>query len=305
MKSPQTRALAVASVALATLLSASPAHAQDADSKPASAEEVELSYKEYAKKGGQAFAAKEYEKAVEAFERAYELKPVPNLLYNIGRALEKVGEFERAKEAYTKFVTQPDVELRARQDALQRIKTLQEVIALRKSGEAVDAAKVDEEQGEHQLADTEVPEGDKPGGGGVGKAGADGADLGDATSPDAVESTPTAAYILMGTGAAALVGSGVFGYLTYSQNGEASDAETLGARRDAAETGQTYAYLADGMLVGGVILAGLGTYLWLSAPVDSTPSGSAGAGSTDESPQARVAPSIGANGAALTFTLDF
>src|SRR5690554_1256977 len=157
MLSTKTQALAVASVALATFLSAPPAHAQDGNSPQPSAEEAELSYKEYAKKGGEAFAAKNYVEAAEAFERAYELKPVPNLLYNIGRAREKLGEFERANEVYTKFVTQPDVELKARQDALQRIKTLQEVIALQKSGESVDAAEVDKEQGEHQLADAEVP----------------------------------------------------------------------------------------------------------------------------------------------------
>lgn len=297
MLSTKTQLVVVASVALATFFSASPAHAQDGNSPPESTEEAELSYKEYARKGGEAFAAKNYVEAAEAFERAYELKPVPNLLYNIGRAREKLGEFERANEVYTKFVTQPDVELKARQDALQRIKTLQEVIALQKRGESVDAAAVDKEQGEHQLADAEAPAAEVVDAQDIGAQDAHAQSV-----PQLAEPSPVAAYVLLGAGAASLIGSGVFGYLTYAKSQAASDADTLAARRDEAASGRTYAYISDGLLVGGVILAGLGTYFWLSGSTDSA---DAGAGSADESPQARVTPGLSATGAALTFTLDF
>ncbi|TDP64515.1 tetratricopeptide repeat protein [Bradymonas sediminis] len=306
MLSTKTRALAAASIAFATYLCAPPVYAQDGAPgavKGSPAEDGGLTYKEYANQGAQAFAAKQYAQAAEAFERAYELNPVPNLLYNIGRAREKLGLFESANAAYTQFVTQPDVELKARQDALQRIKTLKEVIALQKGGEVVDAGEVDREQGDHGLAEAPEMALDEATSARIAEALAEAENdrVQPGTPPlrvsppaEATEAIPTTAYILMGTGAASLIGSGVFGYLTYAQSTAADDATTLDARRDENSTGQSYAYVADGMLVGGVILAGLGTYFWLSSPSDSTTSA-----------QARVTPSIGASGAALTFTLDY
>jgi len=303
MLSTKTRALAAASIAFATYLCAPPVYAQDGEPGAVNGSPADgggLTYKEYANQGAQAFAAKQYAQAAEAFERAYELNPVPNLLYNIGRAREKLGLFESANAAYTQFVTQPDVELKARQDALQRIKTLKEVIALQKGGEVVDAGEVDREQGEHDLAEAALDDATSAR---IAAALAEGENerVQPETPPlkvsppaEARASIPTTPYILMGAGAASLIGSGVFGYLTYAQSSAAEDATSIDARRDENSTGQTYAYVADGMLVGGVILAGLGTYFWLTSPGDSTTSA-----------QARVTPSIGASGAALTFTLDY
>lgn len=255
-----------------------------------------LTYKQWASQGAQAFADKDYDGAVEAFEQAYSLNPAPNLLYNIGRALEKQGRFEEANDAYTRFVTQPDVELKARQDALQRIETLKKVLSLEESGEEIDAEAVDKEQGQHQLAATDIAEED-----------AEPQELDEVGAPEAPEEEQydhTLAYIFGGSGAAVLVGSGVFAYLSHAEMKNAQDATTLSGRREANDAGETYALVADGLLLGGAALAGVGLVLWLTATPES-PERSTDEALDEDSTQISLSPQLGADRAGLTFTLDF
>ncbi|QDG52768.1 hypothetical protein FIV42_19075 [Persicimonas caeni] len=246
-------------------------------------------FRQLAAAGSKAFAAKDYETAEKAFRQAYAIKPVPNLLYNIGRALEKQGDFEAATDFYEKFVNEPDVELKARRDALQRLKTLREVLALREEGEEVDQEEVEQKQGDHELAE---------------------AGEGEQTQPDAVEEPPvvveddyTLAYTFTGLGAATLVGSGVFAILAAGEKSNADDAATLAERRDAADTGQTYTTVADSMLAAGAVLTGVGIYFFASPPQESVSQESVSQPSVSQ--QARIAPSVGPDGASVTFTLDF
>ncbi len=247
-------------------------------------------YKELARQGAKAFGQKNYGAAAEAFEQAYKLKPVPNLLYNVGRALEKQGKFKEAVAYYEKFVTQPDVELKARRDALQRLKTLREVIALQEKGKKVDKQQVDKEQGEHELASADSAQ----------KAEHNKAAQPVKPPPTVVEHDYTLAYVFGGVGTAALVGSGVFALLAAGKKSTFDDATTLAERRDAADSGQTYTTVADSMLAAGAVLAGMGIYFWASPPEERHP-----ATVLDASPTARLAPSVGADGASVTLTLDF
>lgn len=257
---------------------------QDDNASPSDKER----FRQLAAAGSKAFAAKDYEKAEKAFRQAYEIKPVPNLLYNIGRALEKQGDFEGATDLYEKFVNEPDVELKARRDALQRLKTLREVLALREEGEDVDQEEVEQKQGEHELAeaDADKTEGDKTDGQQADEQQVE-------EPPVVVENDYTLAWTFTGLGAATLVGSGAFAALAAIEKSNADDAATLAERRDAAETGQTYATVADGMLATGAVLTGVGLYYFVSPPQEERPQG------------ARLAPSVGPDGASVTFTLDF
>lgn len=74
------------------------------------------------------FQAKEYEAAVELFEEAYALSPEPNYLFNIGRVYEQAGELEKAVEYYERFVQLPEVEIGAREVALDRLRVLRGVL---------------------------------------------------------------------------------------------------------------------------------------------------------------------------------
>lgn len=92
-------------------------------------------------------AAKAYERsdfdvALSKFEEAYALKAEAALLYNMGRACEGKADFANAVVYYTRFISSPNVEHTSRVDAVERIKTLNEVIAIQGGGPAVAARPV-------------------------------------------------------------------------------------------------------------------------------------------------------------------
>jgi tetratricopeptide (TPR) repeat protein len=236
-------------------------------------------FRELGRAGSKAFADKDYEAAVEAFKQAHAIKPVPNLLYNIGRALEKQGDFEGAIVQYEKFVNEPDVELKARRDALQRLKTLREVLALREEGEEVDAEQVDREQAGEQ--DAREPADPNPSNGVV------------AADDQVVERDYTLAYIFGATGVATLIGSGVFAGLSALESSDFDEAVTLAGRRSAADTGRIYTTVADSMLITGAVFTAAGLYFWAAAPREQA------------TERARLVPAVGPNGASMSFSLDF
>ena len=86
--------------------------------------------KKYAREATKAYADGNYELALAKFEQAYAEDANPALLYNMGRVYENQANFDAAIESYKRFVVSPDVDQDARADALDRIKTLNEVIAL-------------------------------------------------------------------------------------------------------------------------------------------------------------------------------
>ena len=87
-------------------------------------EEVEQLYLE----GAALYKDGKYRPAIEKFEKAYELYPEPNLLYNIGRAYEALGEIDDALKAFQRCVaadkTAPDVrdKAKAKIEQLERAK---------------------------------------------------------------------------------------------------------------------------------------------------------------------------------------
>lgn len=89
--------------------------------------------KKYAREAGKAYADGDYDTALEKFTAAYQQDANPAILYNMGRVYENKAEFQEAIEQYKLFVTSPDVDQDARADALDRIKTLNEVLALTSS----------------------------------------------------------------------------------------------------------------------------------------------------------------------------
>jgi tetratricopeptide (TPR) repeat protein len=270
-------------VALMVLGPAVPVAAQSGDeTPPPSSGESSSEFSTLVKKGTKAFQAEDYPAAVDAFEKAYEVKPVPNLLYNIGRAHEKSGDFQKAVDFYEKFVNEPDVELKARRDALDRMKTLREVLALRQEGEEVDKKEVEDEQSDRGLVSSEKVDPDE--------AASESAD------PEmTVKRNYTPAFIFMGAGLAALAGGGVFTVLTSNAHSDFESATTLQARRQAADRGASYALAADGLWIGGAALSATSLILFLAPSKREVPVDRA----------ARVVPRVGPRGAGMTFSVDF
>jgi tetratricopeptide (TPR) repeat protein len=92
---------ACATFLLATTAPAAPAASGDTDA--AGKTDVELAKRHY-KLGEEMFARSDFEEAVDHFEKAHELSGRPELLYNIGRCHEFMGNLEEAIEVYEAFV---------------------------------------------------------------------------------------------------------------------------------------------------------------------------------------------------------
>lgn len=183
-----------------------------------------------------AYRAGEYQKAADLFQKAHDIEPVPNLLFNMAKSYEKMENWNSAIEFYQKFLVEEGISKSARQSALERVDELKQLQAANKdaSGEQT-VVKTDQ---------TEEPV----------KA-----------SPETEESGNTGAWIAMGTGAALLVGGGVFGIIASGKQSEFEDATTTQAKIDARDSGQTMALIADVMYISGAVIGGIGIYLLLTA----------------------------------------
>jgi len=208
--------------------------------------EEDASFDTLVERGRKAYSHEEWVSAARAFERAYEQRQVPNLLYNIGRSYENAGEFEKAITYYQKFINQPGIEIDSRKDALDRIDTLEKVVDVSDEEEKTDE--------------------DEAGGG-------ESSDMASGTGPSG-EAPPdptmqrrddyTLALALLSTGGAGLISGTIFSILTANAHSDFESAENLSDRRNAADRGRTFGTLADAFLISGgaITAAGVALVVW-------------------------------------------
>ena len=179
----------------------------------------------------------DFKSAIELFQKAYDIEPVPNLLFNIARCHEKLEDWDKAISFYQKFVVEPDVEKDARQAAVDRIDALNEV----KQALAVQ----DRDKG------TRETDGDKQ----------------VEAPPVEVESSPdnTWSYVMLGTGAGLIGGGVLFGVLASSKQSDFEQSTDVGEKQDLRSSGQTFAMVADGLYITGAVVGLIGVYMLLTA----------------------------------------
>lgn len=242
--------------------------------------------------GVEHFKAARYTDAIAEFNKAYRIAPNPVLVFNMARAFEELKAFDSAIEFYSRYLEMaPKATDRAAvQDAIrtlellaQRQKTPETGLLTVKStpdGAAVfidgrpvgrTPLKTDVEVGAHFVSV------EKDGfsratkeltivGGEPQEHAATLVPLAVAT-PDVDEPSDVAAWLLVGVGGTMLIGGGIVGVLALDQNDrldkiEAGErAATRSEFNDIQDTGRLYAYLADGLLVGGVAAAATGSIL--------------------------------------------
>lgn len=88
------------------------------------------------------YQQRDYRRAIERFIQAYAMDPDPNLLFNIARSYERLGEVDAAIEKYEQFLNTPGA------DASGRSRAQESVRALRESKSASSAAPPAASQGE-------------------------------------------------------------------------------------------------------------------------------------------------------------
>jgi tetratricopeptide (TPR) repeat protein len=96
----------------AALLLASPAYAADPSAGPPAPIALELS-----EDARESYDQGNYERALLLFSEAYEREPDPNLLFNIARCHEKLGQVDAALEKYDAFLASPNADPEGRDKA--------------------------------------------------------------------------------------------------------------------------------------------------------------------------------------------
>jgi tetratricopeptide (TPR) repeat protein len=225
---------AAAVAALALQLSTIPT--ATASVPPAPGSEAAAEVEELNAAAVEAFKNKEYDEAARLFEAAYDKNPEPNYLFNIGRVYEEKGDFESAIEWYDKFIHLPEVELQAREIALERLRVLRAIVAESKA-----------EQEEAQPKDEPEPQPDDEG-----------------------KRKPTpplriAGYVLLGVGGAALIAGAAFGGAALQRNNDLDSLNTLEQRNDAIDKGKRNALVADSLFIAGGVIALTGLVLTLAS----------------------------------------
>ena len=90
------------------------------------AEPPEAQVERLAAEAVQAYRGADYNRAVELLTRAYEIRQVPALLYNMAKAYDKLGDVEHAGDAYRRYVASLDADPKLKAKAEARLAVLDE-----------------------------------------------------------------------------------------------------------------------------------------------------------------------------------
>lgn len=225
-------------------------------------------FKKHLKKGKKHYSNKEYDRALEAFEKAYDIRQKSNLLYNMGLVAEKGGHLEKAVKYYEKFVVSPGVELDLRERVNDRLKVLRDILEQQREAEnkadrrerakkARKKMKAEGQKGRLQAAD-DRKDSKKPEQSGGGEVRAE-AEVNEGISRKAW------GYTLLGVGALSVLGSGGAYWLSRSDREEFDTASQPEARRRARDAEHRKHVTSLALGVSGAAVTGMGLYLLLTA----------------------------------------
>lgn len=96
-----------------------------AEPQPApEANEPEKSVAQLNEEGAALYQQREYRRAIERFIQAYAIDPDPNLLFNVARSYERLGEVDLAIEKYEAFLASPGADAAGRARAEESLRLL-------------------------------------------------------------------------------------------------------------------------------------------------------------------------------------
>lgn len=253
-------------IGLAIVSPPRPAHAQQQPAEDARARELFL-------EGEAHYAAGRYELAAERYLEAYELSQRAELLFNVGNAYERLGDYEKAARYLTEYVNTPKA---------------RDVVSVRERIRRLEAAAAEQKRRAEQERQQAAP-------------------------PDAVVETPAPApaperglsrstwwFIGSGASAAGAVGLGLLA-LNAGSNAARDCADTgRPVCRDTASSSLTqetvFAIGADVLAVATVVTAGVGLYLLFQGDDDERPTDAAAT---------RLVPTLGPDGVGVSLSGHF
>jgi tetratricopeptide (TPR) repeat protein len=203
----------------------------------------------------------EYEEALRAFEKAYELSSRPELLINVANVQERLGRLDQAIAALEKFLaSSPEAELaettRLRLETLRKKKDEQETAAVAPGpGPAPAPPETPAERAESAPPTT-------------------------AAEPPA-ESNRIPAYVLFGVAGATAAGSLVTGLLASSEHSDAEQRCSPGCTDEELASGRALSITSTVLTGVAVVAAGVGAVLFFNgASSEGATEGRSGAGPT-------------------------
>lgn len=98
-----------------------------ATSPRAHAESAEAQVERLAADAVNAYRGADYNRAIELLNRAYEIRQVPALLYNMAKAYDKLGDVEHAYDAYRRYADSADADPKLKAKADARLAVLESV----------------------------------------------------------------------------------------------------------------------------------------------------------------------------------
>jgi tetratricopeptide (TPR) repeat protein len=207
-----------------------PGAARAADGKAAAAPSGASSVAQLNEEGAALYAARDYRRAIEKFIQAYAVDADPNLLFNIARCYEELGELDAAIEKYETFLKTPGADTRGRQRARESLAALREAQSSAASAAPAESAKV-----------APAPAADPP------------------ASSQSAESTPSTVLpwlVLGGAGVFAVLGT-TFYLLGASDHSQVTDARGYGDSNAVADMTRRQAddWVSSGnskKLIGGI-----------------------------------------------------
>lgn len=218
----------------------------------------------------QRFADGQYDEAIALLKRAYDQEANPNTIYNIARVFEAKGDLRDALTYYHQFVVAPGVELEHRDEALERAKTIREIIAA--TDEDSGGSKAPPVERSPSTSDQMT------------------------ASYDAPARWRTVGIGLTIAGGATLAAGGVTGVLALRSEDEFRRATQLDAARDAATRTRTLATATDVLFISGGVVALTGLVIALAQPRSET---------VVARSRGRLDVIAGSGGAAAMWTIEF
>ena len=269
-----------ATIVLSAQLSAPQAFAEAPKKKPATAQnDSDSEARRLYKEGDKLYAEGDYEGAVRAFEKSYELSQQPALQYNLANAYERLGRYDDGVKALQAY--EPHAPGDEREVVRRRIKKLQER-ADQQRAEKKDAPAASSSSESAPASAPTPAEPERP------------------QSTEGVKTTsagpPVLGYVLLGVG---VVGIGVGSYLGVQALSTKSDAQGLcpdvGGKRtcpasadDTLSSNKRDAILADVGFGVGIAAVAVGGYLFFTG------------GKPKESTATRLSPAAGPHGGGMS-----
>lgn len=94
--------------------------------RAAHAESAEAQVERLASEAVTAYRGADYHRAIELLQRAYDIRQVPALQYNMAKAYDKLGDLDHAAECYRRFVDAADADPKLKNKAEARLAVIEE-----------------------------------------------------------------------------------------------------------------------------------------------------------------------------------